>query len=165
MLPPKPRRIVRLSVYARIAENMKRGDTMKTIACAVAALLVANSAGAADWRTIDGVWAKGAVFSIDQATIDRTGKLTKAWVKASFDTPQHYRSGNEAHVYRSAISQYVFNCRTRQAAIVQSVTYDKADGDGTPVESKKYPDPEKDLSEVVPGSIGAGLLKEICRAG
>lgn len=136
---------------------------MKIMTCAVAALLVANSAIAADWRAIDGVWAKGAVFSVDQATVDRTGKLTKVWVKASFDAPQHYRSGNETRTYQSAISQYVFDCRARQAALVQSVTYDRTDGDGAPVESKKYPNPEKDLAEVVPGSIGAGLLRAVCR--
>ncbi|AXK65947.1 surface-adhesin E family protein [Burkholderia sp. IDO3] len=136
---------------------------MKKIACAVAALLVANLAVAADWRPIDGVWAKGATFSIDQATVDRTGKLTKVWVKASFDAPQRYRSGSESHIYQSAISQYVFDCRTRQAAIVQSVTYDKADGDGVPVDSTKYPNPIANLAEVVPGSIGAGLLQAVCR--
>ncbi|MCA8214479.1 hypothetical protein LGN20_11260 [Burkholderia cepacia] len=136
---------------------------MKRTICTAAALLVANSVVAANWQTIDGVWAKGAVFSIDQATVDRAGKLTKVWVKASFDAPQRYQSGNQSRVYQSAISQYVFDCRARQAAIIQSVTYDKADGDGVPVESKKYPNPEKDLAEVVPGSVGAGLLKAVCR--
>jgi hypothetical protein len=136
---------------------------MKNIACVLAALWVANVAVAADWLPIDGIWAKGASFAIDQSTVARTGKLTKVWVKASFDTPQRYRSGNEWHVYQSAISQYVFDCRTRQAAIVQSVTYDKADGDGTPVDSTKYPNPIANLTEVVPGSIGAGLLLAVCR--
>ncbi|MBR7900869.1 surface-adhesin E family protein [Burkholderia multivorans] len=135
---------------------------MKTIFYAAAALLVANTAVAADWQAVDGVWAKGAAFSVDRSTIDRTGKLTKVWVKASFAEPQRYRTGNEARVYQSAISQYVFDCRTRQAAIVQSVTYDKADGEGVPVDSKKYPNPEKDLAEVVPGSVGAGLLQAVC---
>ncbi|MCR5894457.1 MULTISPECIES: surface-adhesin E family protein [Burkholderia] len=136
---------------------------MKNIACTLAVLFVANAALAADWRPIDGVWAKGASFAIDQSTIAHAGKLTKVWVKASFDTPQRYRSNNESHVYQSAISQYIFDCRTRQAAIVQSVTYDKADGDGTPVDSTKYPNPTANMSEVVPGSIGAGLLQVVCR--
>ena len=136
---------------------------MKNITCALAALLLANVAVAADWRPIAGVWAKGASFAIDQSTIAHTGKLTKVWVKASFDAPQRYRSGAESHVYQSAISQYVFDCRTRQAAIVQSVTYDKADGDGVPVDSTKYPNPAANMSEVVPGSIGAGLLQAVCR--
>nr|WP_175800916.1 surface-adhesin E family protein [Burkholderia anthina] len=136
---------------------------MKTVICVAAALLVANSATAADWQSVSGVWAKGAAFSIDRSTIDHAGKLTKVWVKASFDTPQRYRSGNESRVYQSAISQYVFDCRSRQVAIVQSVTYDRPDGDGTPVESKKYPNPVKDMSEVVPGSIGAGLMQAVCR--
>ncbi|EML1597813.1 hypothetical protein RVY52_002552 [Burkholderia cenocepacia] len=135
---------------------------MKRIACVLAALFVANSANAADWRTIDGVWAKGATFSIDQATVEHSGKITKAWVKASFDTPQRYKVGNAPKVYRSAISQYVFNCRNRQVAIVQSVTYDKPDGDGAPVDSTKYPNPLANMSEVVPGSVGAGLLQVVC---
>ncbi|UQP02228.1 hypothetical protein L0Z36_10105 [Burkholderia multivorans] len=136
---------------------------MKNTTCALAALLVANAAVAADWRPIEGVWAQGARFAIDQSTISRTGKLTKVWVKASFDTPQHYHVGSEPRVYQSAISQYVFDCRTRQASIVQSVTYDKADGDGVPVESTKYPNPTENMAEVVPGSIGAGLLQSVCR--
>ncbi len=136
---------------------------MKKIVCTLATLLVANAATAADWRTIDGVWAKGAVFSIDQSTIERSGKLTKAWVKASFDAPQRYHVGNVPKVYRSAISQYMFDCRQRQTAIIQSVTYDSPDGNGAPVDATKYPNPINNLSEVVPGSIGAGLLQVICR--
>lgn len=137
---------------------------MKRVIIAAAALLPLV-ATAADWRAIDGVWAKGAAFSIDQSTVDHSGKFTKVWVKASFDTPQRYRVGNESRTYQSAISQYVFNCRNRQAAIMQTVTYDKPDGDGAPVESKKFPNPTANMSEVVPGSIGAGLLQAVCQAG
>ena len=136
---------------------------MNKIVCAFAMLLVANAVSAADWRAIDGVWAKGAVFSIDQATIELSGKLAKAWVKASFDAPQRYHVGNAVKVYQSAILQYMFDCRNRQVAIVQSVTYDKPDGGGIPVDVTKYPNPENNLSEVVPGSIGAGLLPVVCR--
>ncbi|WP_186266876.1 surface-adhesin E family protein [Burkholderia gladioli] len=132
--------------------------------CAAFALmgLASTVASAANWQSVDTVEADGIHFFVDRASLVKNGPFTKVWVKANADRVQRYSTPDGPRFYRSAISQYLFKCGAGQVAIAQSVTYSDIDGGGTPIDNIKYPTPEHDLAETVPGSVGDGLLKFVC---
>jgi hypothetical protein len=97
-----------------------------------------------------------AVHWIDPARIIReeTG-LIRAWTRMTNTTNKDFA---DTPPYREARVLHVFDCIKRTKAFRQIVHYD---GQGAVVASTTYKD---GLEDVVPDSIGEGLLDAVCRA-
>lgn len=125
-------------------------------------LLGSPYASAANWTQIDG--AQGLEIHVDSKSIAPAGGgLVKAWVRQSHDEVQPSVSYPKFE-YKSAILLYLFNCSERTTNIIQENFFNDAYGQGNAVSSRSFPRNNIQMIDVIPGSIGEGILEYVCEA-
>ena len=96
---------------------------------------------------------------VDKDSFAITSTHRKAWILRSYDKHQKNSAGKS---YQSDKILYLFKCKEKEAALSQIIEYSGGYGDGDVVDS--YIKNKEDIlfKEVIPDSVGAGLLRRIC---
>ncbi|WP_338129674.1 surface-adhesin E family protein [Burkholderia glumae] len=130
-------------------------------------MVLASASGisfAADWRRLESVRAAGVTYNLDYNSISFAHGYRKAWLLTSYDSPQPGIAATSYRPFQSVITQDFYDCEGRQSTVAKLVFYAEAYAGGNTVGSVDMTAPFKSLSEVVPSSVGEGVLEEVCAA-
>jgi hypothetical protein len=116
---------------------------------------------AADWqRTAES--GSGDTYFMDFSSVASVGKHKKAWVQMNSAAPKE-TSGYPKKKYQSARLLYMFDCQSKMLGTIQSVRYEEKLADGQVVENQSVKfHPQRDLTDVVPDTVGEALLNTAC---
>ncbi|TFW14958.1 surface-adhesin E family protein [Duganella callida] len=123
---------------------------------AIALLLAAGSAQAAQWMRVGG--GSGNAFYIDKASIVKNEKTRKVWSMQSYARPQKTPEGR---LYRSVKMLHIYACEDHTSTLMAQIYYPETMGKGEPVENYKF---EKFSPEdIVPDTPLDSALAAACK--
>lgn len=134
-----------------------RKKTKLLLALSFAVLPAISSAS--DWQYVAGAGEK--FFYMDFDSVAQVGINTKVWVRADYLKPQETDSYPKKS-YQASKLLYYFDCKAKMLGVVQRVSYEKMAAEGEVVESHSKKFDPKMLDDVVPESIGEGLMDAAC---
>jgi hypothetical protein len=112
--------------------------------------------GPSGWSFV-GSNSSGDSYFVDYGTIRRNGDYAKVAQKHIWKTPETFCNGSSPA--RSARFVGEYNCRTEQTRSLLSTAYSGPDLDGELVFGSDASSPWR---RVVPGTVGASILKGVC---
>ena len=124
---------------------------MKKIAAFIFGSVFVATASAANWYAFTGNSTNNAYYFFDKDTIvKRPGGIT-IWIKSVYDVNKNQTDGGYAYA-----NKYSYDCKKRLAQNLTLVKYGK-NREHIATYSQASPP-----AEVVPGSVGEGLLTSVC---
>ena len=141
-------------------------ETMQKVILTTIVLMLISSVGyGADWKYFD-TGGDGNTYFYDTQSISREQDTVRVWVKfvLSDETKKEYiknfpkTPGMEKTSYTK--DRWEINCSKNIKRVLSSVW---CDTEGNIIMDKDYPN--YPFSEVIPESIGAGLVEIICKKG
>jgi hypothetical protein len=131
---------------------------MKKILLLALSLSAAN-AFASDWQYVGGP--TDASNYMDFASFGTVNGYRKVWIRTDFSTPRE-TSGYPKKQYLSAKYLYYFDCNGKLLSAFQEVLYEKLFAQGDVVSTTTYKFDPKQLTDIVPDSVGENLLNVAC---
>ena len=114
-------------------------------------MLCASQSFAATWYTFTRNYTDAALYFFDLDTIIKQGDTITIWVKYVND-----QSSPDSDGSYSTAQKTLYTCSKRTMQVFTSVIYDK-----TGKFIRTFPEPST-VIDLVPGSVGEGILKTIC---
>ncbi|NLC24191.1 MAG: hypothetical protein GX776_06960 [Oxalobacter sp.] len=111
-----------------------------------------------EWRQVAN--SDGMKVFVNTKSIKRIKNEVTIWTLNSFSEYQQLvGSGNK---FRSMKVKQLFNCDSETSYIYTISWYEGQHGDGKVVLSDSYPNPQSNLSHIVPGSVGEATYSFAC---
>ena len=123
------------------------------------ALATCGSVHASDWQLATS--SDSNLLYVDFESLVPVGAYRKAWVRIDYFQDKEENDYPKKQ-YRSVKSLYYFDCTGKRSAVVQRTLYPRVFGEGEVVKSQSVRFNENLLDDVVPDSVGEGLLKVAC---
>lgn len=126
---------------------------------ALAILALSAAASASRWVEVtDG---DGVKIYADTESARRNGQIVRVWLRWVYQAPRPVTNSNPQKHFLSQKTLELYHCERRTAATIQIIRYAEGDG-GEIVESLSGADAPEQYSEVVPETVGEGILKYVC---
>jgi hypothetical protein len=135
---------------------------MKKISSILGALIFwgANLSSAEESRWLEVAQGESTVVSVDSKSIRRNGEKVKAWVRYIYQNPVAAANFPQKS-YMSSKALNVYNCVNHTVAALQAIRYaDQYSNDV--VESFNWPESTTGYTEIVPETLGEGIMEFVC---
>ena len=130
----------------------------KYLAIGLVTSIVASAALAATWFPVTGP--KGFEIDVDLDSLGKRGKFVKAWERGTYSAPQTDERLRKP--FRSLKQLVLYDCAEKRTAIIQRHLFSEPGGVGDTVFSYSIAEDGATFEEVVPDSVGAANLLQVC---